>query len=357
MWEGIGTHYVHIYVGTPPQRVSVIVDTGSHHTAFPCDGCLTCGTHTDPYFDPKKSSTSQTVGCSQCPASARCVGRRCEFSLTYAEGSSWKAIQVADKLWPGGQAADSQPAAEQNSKLAVDFMFGCQLSETGLFRTQKANGIMGLSANAHTLLPQMKSQRKSATQAFSLCLAKGGGMMTIGGADAAVHDEPMVLLPTVASKSMGWFTVHLDFISVGGSRLEAQDSAYNGGKGVIVDSGTTDTYLPRKVAGQFAKAWKGVVGRDYGNTKITFTDEQFAKLPVVSFAFKDVNGKQVLIDMHPGAYMERSAEQYVPRIYLTGDQGVVLGANFMQDRNVLFDKDNERVGFARSRCDYEGHVR
>jgi hypothetical protein len=36
---GYGTHYSFLYVGTPPQRVSVILDTGSHWTAFPCTGC------------------------------------------------------------------------------------------------------------------------------------------------------------------------------------------------------------------------------------------------------------------------------------------------------------------------------
>ena len=216
---------------------------------------------------------------------------------------------------------------------------------------------MGLSANSHTLLPQMRSQRKSASQAFSLCLTKGGGIMTIGGADAAMNDEPMVLVPTMPSMhGQGWYTVHLDFISVGGSRLEVPDSAYTGGKGVIVDTGTTDTYLPRKVAGQFTKAWKERVGRDYAIAKMTFTDEQFAQLPVVSFAFKDVNGKPAVIEMPPDAYMEKSAEQFIPRIYLTGEQGVVLGANFLQDHNVLFDQDNKRVGFARSRCDYAAHV-
>ena len=44
LFQGMGTHYSFIYVGTPPQRVSVIVDTGSHHTAFPCVGCK-CGKH------------------------------------------------------------------------------------------------------------------------------------------------------------------------------------------------------------------------------------------------------------------------------------------------------------------------
>ena len=36
---GLGTHYAWLWVGTPPQRQSVILDTGSFHTGFPCDPC------------------------------------------------------------------------------------------------------------------------------------------------------------------------------------------------------------------------------------------------------------------------------------------------------------------------------
>ena len=34
----LGSFFAYLWVGSPPQRVSVIVDTGSHHTAFPCVG-------------------------------------------------------------------------------------------------------------------------------------------------------------------------------------------------------------------------------------------------------------------------------------------------------------------------------
>jgi hypothetical protein len=44
LFQGMGTHYSFLWVGNPPQRVSVIMDTGSHHTAFPCVGCK-CGKH------------------------------------------------------------------------------------------------------------------------------------------------------------------------------------------------------------------------------------------------------------------------------------------------------------------------
>jgi hypothetical protein len=39
--QGYGTHFANIWVGSPtPQRKTVIVDTGSHYTAFPCSGCI-----------------------------------------------------------------------------------------------------------------------------------------------------------------------------------------------------------------------------------------------------------------------------------------------------------------------------
>jgi hypothetical protein len=40
LFPGYGTHFAYAYVGTPPQRQSLIVDTGSHFTAFPCVGCV-----------------------------------------------------------------------------------------------------------------------------------------------------------------------------------------------------------------------------------------------------------------------------------------------------------------------------
>ncbi|CAM9418785.1 unnamed protein product, partial [Discosporangium mesarthrocarpum] len=95
LFPGWGTHFAYVYVGTPPQRVSVIVDTGSHYTAFPCSGCKDCGDHTDPYWDHKKSTTASVVGCKECHGSYRCdSANHCTFSQKYSEGSSWGAFQV-----------------------------------------------------------------------------------------------------------------------------------------------------------------------------------------------------------------------------------------------------------------------
>ena len=101
LYRGYGTHYAFIWVGSPPQRVSVIVDTGSHHTAFPCSGC-NCGKHMNELFDPRKSETSQVVACIS-------RGGKCTFQQSYSEGSSWKAHKVIDEVWVGGSTLTMVP--------------------------------------------------------------------------------------------------------------------------------------------------------------------------------------------------------------------------------------------------------
>jgi hypothetical protein len=48
----------------------------------------------------------------------------------------------------------------------------------------------------------------------------------------------------------------------------------NSGKGVIVDSGTTDSYLNKHMARSFNVMYKKVTGKDYGHSPIQLSNEQ-----------------------------------------------------------------------------------
>lgn len=136
-------------MGTPPQRASVITDTGSTILAFPCSGCNNCGKHTDQPFAALQSSTLEHVTC-DAKQHFRCQTCHedkdvCKISQSYMEGSSWSATVVDDVLYLGDEASAND--SEMRTRFGTRFKFGCQYGETGLFITQVADGIMGLGNN------------------------------------------------------------------------------------------------------------------------------------------------------------------------------------------------------------------
>jgi len=349
LYQGYGTHFSYVYIGSPPQRQSVIVDTGSHFTAFPCVGCQLCGSHTDNYWDPKNSTTVEVQKCNS--------GDTCSFGQSYSEGSSWRAYKVIDKLWVGGIGKETVPTG---SKYQIDFMFGCQTSETGLFRTQLADGIMGMAMAVDTLPSQLVEQKVATSNIFAMCFRVGGGIMTLGGVDQRIHSKPGIMYAGIRATD-GWYTITLldiQLMDQGSTRTKktigADPGKYSAGKGVIVDSGTTDTYLPMGVATEFARVFQEITGIAFSSKNIKISEADLAKIPDVVFVIQGVDGKPFDVIMPWNNYMDKvGTDLYAFRIYLTEGSGAVLGANFMDGYNVIFDKSNKRVGFAKSDCVYE----
>ena len=446
--QGYGTHYVHLWVGSPvPQRQSVIVDTGSHFTGFPVAGeCVNCGEdhHTDPHFDPALSETFQTLRCpAECVETFECerpatttelkVGDttntsnyffrhrrnnypRCSFTQAYTEGSSWTAYQARDIVYCGSGANLIEAVDPLDTKYSLRFLFGCLKANTGLFVTQLADGIMGMSAHELTLPKQLYNERKVEYNMFAMCFRKElgtskkgvtAGSMTLGGVSSALDTSPMVYARNI--RPYGWYTVYVEKIYIatkGGTKFLFDDpsktpttimdehsivpllgfepSEVNRDRGVIVDSGTTDTYLSSTVRKEFTSAWKRATGFEYSNSAVYLTQEQLKNLPTLlvqlqasvtiplpsnettraSFS-KPVLGQvgyldpdhtgDVLLAIPATSYMEYSPtiKLYTSRLFFTESRGGVIGANAMQGHNILFDWQHGRIGFAHSSCNYD----
>ena len=429
-----GTHHAYLYIGTPPQRQTLIVDTGSRLTAFPCKPhCPDCGNHASSQFEASSSSSHEVVSCDACqlsqvdfpleeyfagdgvggnsgdgdipsnsnslrgmmPNSAltkqqkkralhpnSCINNQCHIDQRYTEGSSWKAFEVKDKVWLGMD--EQSRSEEEHYKYSVPFVFGCQVSEQGLFKSQYADGIMGLSMYTQTLAGVWHEHGSIQQESFSLCLNKKGGHIALGGtgssySDAAStsadkqkqhitaatkHLAPMKFTP-FAKESVWYYTVTVTSISVGEHKLPKRMLQFvNDNKGTIIDSGTTDTFISHHVAKPFISAWEKITGRKYNNRLQKYTSVQFHQLPIITFELEG----GIQWDIKPESYMEaqnnannetavhhhgwEGTRGFISRVYVDEPQGVVLGSNAMMDKEIYFDIANRRLGVASATCAY-----
>lgn len=172
--EKMGYFYTLINVGTPPQQFGVILDTGSTILSIPCENCSHCGSHLDPVFNITASSTA--------------VNTKSIFRQSYTEGSSLHGTYVEDFICIGN-------CTVSDSLERLMFKFGCANVMTNLFRTQLADGIMGMANDSNTFLSQLMTKHRVENNVFTLCLAYEDGTFGIGNYSKKSHWSDIIWIP------------------------------------------------------------------------------------------------------------------------------------------------------------------
>jgi Xylanase inhibitor N-terminal len=359
-----GTHHINAWIGQPPQKQALIVDTGSRLTATACDPCRQCGAATsraNPHFEPKKSTTFHSIACGQCTLVDQrkndvCTkDRQCKVSQRYTEGSSWTAVEVNDMVFLGGQETET---LEGYIPTTIAFTFGCQRNMQGLFRTQYANGILGLERSEHSFIGQLVTEQAIPRNAFSLCLTPKGGWLGLGGPLAHFHKTDMKFVPFTFNS--GWYGVEVVQFYVGSECLACGVHlqllrAFAEGKGTILDTGTTDTYLPKAIRNRLAALWEQLTNRRWeSGTMQQYTFDEFQRLPTL-FAQLSNNAT---IEIKPQNYMEGLPSEpwsgrrlLSNRVYADEPLGAVLGMNALVGYDLLFDVQDNRLGIAPADCE------
>jgi len=397
----LGYYYVTLFFGTPLQKQTLIVDTGSTTTTIPCQECGdNCGQH---HFDkPFNHDQSKTFKKFQCREKFGdyvcndCTSSECSFGVSYVEGSSYRGHFTRDYVSFGNEIEDyfsllvdqdpeqlENDEEDQNREAQQDLLqnivnqrrtllpFGCTDKETKLFYDQEADGILGLGVNTNTrssppnLLDALPLKNSDFDRSFSLCLAPNGGYFTVGGYNTAYHTEKIFY--TRYYEEYGQYRVYLNKIEVQGKDIGLKPAVLNHGEGAFFDSGTTLTHMPsenynaiRSHITSFCAENADNCGKGSNSDKQPFCwarntndfptqGEFFATFPTFKFYFGKESEAEYEWRAEDYLYKEEDNERYCLGL-ARYERETILGGTFMKNHDVLFDKDNKRLGFVRANC-------
>ncbi|CAJ1978068.1 unnamed protein product [Sphenostylis stenocarpa] len=251
-----GEYLVKYSVGSPPLPVYGIVDTGSDITWLQCQPCIKSYKQITPIFDPSKSKTYKTIPCTSstcrlvqgtsCPSATS----NCVYTIDYADETHSQGDLSEETL----TLLSTNGSPIQIPRIA----FGCGHINAVSFERGNS-GIFGLGRGAVSLINQLRS---SIGGKFSYCLVPAHSQSTVSSklnfGDAAVISGPGTFsTPLFAQNREPFYYLHLEAFSVGRNRIEfGSSSSKPGGNGnIIIDSGTTLTFLPNDV---YSKLESGV---------------------------------------------------------------------------------------------------
>ncbi|KAL4596767.1 hypothetical protein ACB092_12G186500 [Castanea dentata] len=278
-----------ISIGSPPVPQLLIMDTCSSVSWTQCQPCTPCFSQALPIFNPTQSATYRLLPCSStiCHQAPRmiCPALRCEFELRYGNATFVSGYLGSEKI-----------TFESSDKGITSCNGG------GNLRTAdgQSGGVLGLG-------PEMTSLVKQVGSKLSYCLGSiwdlqySHNQLIIG--DGARIEGPSSPITIFGSS----YYVTLESVSVGEKKLDISPQVFKlskeGTGGVIIDSGSTLTYIPKAafdpLEDEVLSLMDGLV-QFVGTLKSGpcfrgVIDRDLVGFPVVTFTF--ANGVDMALDV------------------------------------------------------------
>ncbi|KAI1122836.1 aspartic peptidase domain-containing protein [Nemania abortiva] len=347
-----GGYYAEVALGTPPQPVTLILDTGSSDVWVLDANADLCQSRKLQYlygtclatYEPADSSTYKLVD----PGA---------FTIQYLDTSGAEGDYIKDTFHIAGTSIEAlQVGLAENSSIN--------------------SGLLGIGFNANVaaaepypnIVDLFLDQDLIAAKAYSLYLDDlyaETGTVLFGGIDTKKFIgqlKEVDILLDVRSKDYTSFTVALESLKVNSSSSSNGSELLDEEIPVILDSGTTLTYLPPRVARRIFEAFNAVddtinTGLVYvscdllSSQKETTIDFQFGgndgpvvRIPIDEIVLDNVKGYISIgleVPTLPFDDVCSFGIQPLSNIYLLGD-------TFLRSAYVVYDLSNKKIALAQA---------
>lgn len=364
-YKGTGQYFVPFRVGTPSQRFLLVVDTGSDLTwmkcRYQCKSCLT-KVKRRRIFHAGMSSSFETIPCSSdmcktLPFSlAQCSTPMspCLFDYRYADGSRARGVFANETL---------AVALSDGRKIKIpDTVIGCSSDLAAWGGFQASDGVLGLGYSNSSFVIKAKDIFGGK---FSYCLVDHlspknvSSYLTFGHDSLIYRSSPYMQYTDLALNVIsGFYAVNVAGISVGGALLDAipvETWDVTGQGGVIIDSGTSLTYLAGPAYNVVMDALKSTLKPIV--TQVELAPFEFCFSTV---GFNKTMVPKLIIHFANSAQLEPPVKSYVIDVAIgvkclgfmpNGWPDVSIIGNIMQQNFFWeFDTINRKLGFSQSDC-------
>ncbi|KAJ3315908.1 hypothetical protein HDV04_000115 [Boothiomyces sp. JEL0838] len=307
---------VQIQVGTPPQSMSVLLDTGSHLLWIQSDNCTNCPGKNK--FNPALSNTHTNF-------------HNEPGSIAYADGTVVKFFINEDTIKIGGLALSNQAFGEAYSVVTNNYAY---------------NGVMGLptsysnrSLNILNSLAQVQGYTGVISMWFNIKHPSPEidsiGEVDFGGFDPLRYDEPIFWVP-IQPNSFLWQ------ISLSSIVLNDTQNAMASTSPILylVDTGSPTMGIPKAVFDIMNRQIGAIVKQGYYYVPCA----NAASLTTIHFNFGSVS---VPLTWKEQVLYESSAQLCI-LTFQPVDSGsqMIIGNGFLSAFYTSFDYTNNRIGFA-----------
>ncbi|KAH9725401.1 Aspartic proteinase CDR1 [Citrus sinensis] len=286
----VGDYLIRISIGTPPVEILAVADTGSDLIWTQCQPCppSQCYKQDNPLFDPQRSSTYKYLSCSssQCapPIKDSCSAEgNCRYSVSYGDDSFSNGDLATETVTVGSTSGQAVALPE--------IVFGCGTKNGGKFNS-KTDGIVGLGGGDASLISQMKT--------------------TIAG------DQRLGVI-----------------------------SGSNPGGDIVIDSGTTLTYLPPAYASKLLSVMSSMIAAQpvEGPYDLCYSISSRPRFPEVTIHFRDADVK-----LSTSNVFMNISEDLVCSVFNARDD-IPLYGNIMQTNFLIgYDIEGRTVSFKPTDC-------
>ncbi|KAL8370544.1 hypothetical protein RB595_000764 [Gaeumannomyces hyphopodioides] len=343
-----GGYFLTCAVGNPPQNLTLQLDTGSSDIWVPASSAC-------------KPSAKKPNGCSLgsfTPSDSKgfkTVGKN-KFSIQYLDGTHSKGDYFTDRF-----AIGSATVANLTMGLGLDGDIPYGLAGIG-YPLNEAIVTANSSSSPYPNLPAtMMNDGMIRTNAYSLWLndlQSSTGNILFGGIDTEKYKGNLTRIKIYEDSKSGNYTSFL----VALTSLEAHS---NSGKDVltsktfpipvVLDSGTTLSYLPQDLAQQTWRETGAVWSDDMGLAMIPCSMQK--SKGIFEFWFAGPNGPRIQVQMDELVLEMTEGLKFTAGIYkgqkactfgmqnFTGDP-FILGDTFLRSAYVVYDLVNNEIGIA-----------